>query len=155
MKASPIDLKLISKFLRFDYITKVLAQNWTMFLPIVVLLLVGLFIAPAFPPLITFLAIINLAFSFLIVSKSLTISNPTELTSYPTIILVSTILRLCLSVAVTKGVLEQGQAGEFIKAIGTFSTGNNPLVGIVVFIMILVVQFIVAPNLQCERLQKH
>ena len=143
MKASPIDLKLISKFLRFDYITKVLAQNWTMFLPIVVLLLVGLFIAPAFPPLITFLAIINLAFSFLIVSKSLTISNPTELTSYPTIILVSTILRLCLSVAVTKGVLEQGQAGEFIKAIGTFSTGNNPLVGIVVFIMILVVQFIV------------
>ncbi len=143
MEVPALNVKSLSKFFHFEFIAKVLAQNWTMFLPVVVLLLVGLFIAPPFTPLITFLAIINLAFAFLIVSKSLTISSPTELTSYPTIILVSTILRLCMSVAVTKAVLTEGSAGDFIKAIGQFSTGNNALVGIVVFIMILVVQFIV------------
>jgi type III secretion protein V len=143
MKTPTLDVKSFTQFLTYDFITQALAKNWTMFLPVVVLLLIGLFIMPAFTPVITLLAIFNLAFSFLIVSKSLSISSPTELTSYPTIILISTVLRLCLSVSVTKGVLEQGEAGDFIKLIGTFSTGNSPLVGLVVFIMILVVQFIV------------
>jgi type III secretion protein V len=89
------------------------------------------------------LVISNLALSFIVLMKSLSIATPAQLTSYPTLLLVTTIFRLCLSVSVMRSILERGDAGAFIEVVGKITAGGNIVIGVVMFIMILVVQFIV------------
>src|SRR5205085_6666561 len=93
--------------------------------------------------LISILIVLNLALSFIILGTSLYISSPIQLTAYPTILLITTLFRLCLSVSVSRSILEKGFAGEVIEALGKTTAGNSLIVGAVMFLMILVVQFIV------------
>jgi len=109
----------------------------------VVMLMIGTLFLPLPPVLITLLVISNLALSFIVLMKSLSIATPAQLTSYPTLLLVTTIFRLCLSVSVMRSILERGDAGAFIEVVGKITAGGNIVIGVVMFIMILVVQFIV------------
>lgn len=126
-----------------DFIVKALSQNITILLPIVVMLIIATLFLPLPPILITLLVISNLALSFIVLMKSLSISSPAQLTSYPTLLLVTTIFRLCLSVSIMRSILEKGDAGDFIQVVGKITAGGNIVIGVVMFIMILVVQFIV------------
>ncbi len=111
--------------------------------PLGAILLMLTFFVPLPPLLIDVLICLNLALTFIVVTRSLTISNALELTSYPTILLITPIFRLCLSLAVTRSILETGQAGEIVALIGQFSARGNLVVALVTFLMILFVQFIV------------
>jgi type III secretion protein V len=126
-----------------DFLMKALAQNVSMLLPVVVMLIIGTLFLPLPPILITLLVLSNLALSFIVLMKSLSIASPAQLTSYPTLLLVTTIFRLCLSVSVMRSILEKGDAGAFIEVVGKITAGGNIVIGVVMFIMILVVQFIV------------
>ena len=74
---------------------------------------------------------------------SLYVQKPLELAAFPSIILIGTMFRLCLSIASTRLILAKGDAGEVIHAFGTFVTGGNMVVGGVIFLIITVVQFMV------------
>jgi type III secretion protein V len=126
-----------------DFLVKALAENISMLLPVIVICIIGSLFLPLPPTLITLLVISNLALSFIVLMKSLSISSPAQLTSYPTLLLVTTIFRLCLSVSVMRSILEKGDAGAFIEVVGRITAGGNIVIGVVMFIMILVVQFIV------------
>ena len=123
--------------------SKTIARHSDLLFPIGVMLAIGTFFISIPTALISILIVLNLAISFIILGTSLYISSPLQLTAYPTILLVTTLFRLCLSVSVTRSILTHGDAGEVIEALGKTTAQDNLIVGAVMFLMILVVQFIV------------
>lgn len=122
---------------------KVLAQHSDMLLPIGLTLAIGTLFFSIPTELISVLVVFNLAISFIVLGTSLYISSPLQLTAYPTILLITTLFRLCLSVSVARSILLKGDAGTVIEALGKISAQNDLVIGAVMFLMILVVQFIV------------
>lgn len=86
---------------------------------------------------------INITLGVVLLMFALYVQKTLELSSFPSIILVGTMFRLCLSIASTRVILAKGEAGEVIHAFGTFVTGGNMVVGGVIFLIITVVQFMV------------
>lgn len=101
---------------------------------------------PAF--LLDALLAISLASSILILMTSLFIKKPLEFTSFPTVLLVTTLFRLALNVASTRLILAHGHegvhgAGKVIEAFGRLMTGGNFTIGIIVFAILVIVNFVV------------
>lgn len=136
-------LNKLSKEVRSGNFVKLLAQHKDLLLPIGVMLAAGTFFIPLHTSIISILIVLNLALSLLVLSRSLHIQSAVQLTSYPTLLLLTTMFRLCLSVSVARSILETGHAGSVIEALGSVTAGGNIIVGFVVFLIILVVQFIV------------
>ncbi len=93
--------------------------------------------------LLDFILAVTIAMSMAIFITSFYVKTPAELTTFPSFLLVSTLMRLGASVASTRMLLLTGEAGEIIKVFGNFVVGGNLFVGIVVFLIILVVNFMV------------
>ena len=103
-------------------------------------------------PLPTWLLDISLAlsisFSFIILMTVIFIQSPKELSSFPTILLIATMIRLSLNVASTRLILSEGHtgtnaAGEVIQAFGGFIAGGNYVIGIILFAILVIINFIV------------
>lgn len=90
----------------------------------------------------TFL-ILNLGISVIILVLSMFTHSVLEFTSFPTLLLITTIIRLALNISATRLILTVGSAGRVIDTFSVVATGNNYIVGAIVFIIILVVQMIV------------
>lgn len=91
---------------------------------------------------------ISIAFSVLILMTSLFISKPLELSAFPTILLVSTMIRLALNLASTRLILSEGHngheaAGKVIEAFGGFVMQDNFIIGVIVFAILTIVNFVV------------
>lgn len=114
-------------------------------LPIGLLLVVGTLFIPLGPTIISILIAINLAISVMVLITSLFINSPVQLTSYPTILLLTTIFRLSLSVSVTRSILSPNEntIPPIIESLGHITAQGSLITGAVLFIIILVVQFIV------------
>lgn len=123
--------------------SKTIAKHADLLFPIGVMLAIGTFFIAIPTWLISILIILNLAVAFVVLGTSLYISSPLQLTAYPTILLITTLFRLCLSVAVSKSILLHGDAGEVVEALGRTTASDSIIVGAVMFLMILIVQFIV------------
>ena len=85
----------------------------------------------------------NITLGIVLMMFALYIQKPLELSSFPSIILIGTMFRLCLSIGSTRLILAKGEAGQVIQAFGEFVTGGNMVVGAVIFLIITVVQFLV------------
>ena len=119
---------------------KVLSNAVTVFVIVIVLLL----IIPLNPFLMDILIIINIAISMVVLIISMNIREPLELSTFPSLLLVTTLFRLGLNVSSTRNILtNQGQSGQVIQAFGTFVLRGNVVVGFVIFFIIVLVQFIV------------
>lgn len=90
----------------------------------------------------TFL-ILNLGISVIILILSMFTHSVLEFTSFPTLLLITTIIRLALNISATRLILTVGSAGRVIDTFAVVATGNNYIVGAIVFIIILVVQMLV------------
>lgn len=85
----------------------------------------------------------NLTLAVLAVGISLYISKPLDFASLPTFLLLATMFRLSLNISTTRSILLNGEAGNLIQAMGNFVAGGNIVVGLIIFIIITVVQFMV------------
>ncbi|CAM4007888.1 FHIPEP family type III secretion protein [Bordetella muralis] len=103
----------------------------------------SLFILPLPTFLIDILIGMNLAISVLLLMVTMYIPSAVSLTSFPSLLLFTTIFRLSLNIASTKAILLHADAGHIISAFGNLVVGGNLIVGFVVFLIITVVQFIV------------
>jgi len=111
---------------------------------VLVLGLVMLILIPLNSAVLDFLLIINLTISILILLTNLFIKKALEFSTFPTVLLFLTLYRLALNIASTKLILGNGgDAGKVIKAFGQFVVGSNLVVGFVIFLIIVLVQFIV------------
>jgi flagellar biosynthesis protein FlhA len=98
-------------------------------------------------PLPTFmldlLITVNVTASILIMMATLAAASPLELSTFPSILLFTALMRLSLNVASTRLILLKGEAGSVINAFGDFVVGGNYAVGIVIFLVLIVIQFAV------------
>lgn len=108
-----------------------------------VLLILTLLVLPLPPFLLDLLIAVDLAISILIIVVAIYLLSPLEFSSFPTILLIATLYRLGLNVAATRLILSEGHAGDIINAFGTFVIGGNYVVGIIIFLILLVINFIV------------
>ncbi|NLP28092.1 MAG: flagellar biosynthesis protein FlhA [Clostridia bacterium] len=92
-----------------------------------------------------FLAI-NISISVIIMLITMFTTEVLQFSVFPTLLLVTTLFRLALNISSTRLILSKGNAGEIIDAFGSFVIGGNYAVGIVIFLIIVIVQFIVITN---------
>jgi len=85
----------------------------------------------------------NIAYVLLLLMVVLGVSTPLELSTFPSLLLIGTLFRLALNVASTRLILLQAYAGQVIESFGQFVVGGEMVVGLIVFIIIVVIQFIV------------
>lgn len=86
---------------------------------------------------------VNLAASLVLLVVALQVAEAVKFSALPTLILLTTLLRLSLNVASTRLILREGEAGDIISTFGEFVVGGNLVVGVVVFVVLLVIQFVV------------
>ena len=92
---------------------------------------------------INFSISLNMTIGIVLLMIALYVQKPLELAAFPSIILLGTMFRLILSIASTRLILAKGDAGEVVDAFGHFVTGGNMVVGVVIFLIITTVQFMV------------
>ena len=111
---------------------------------IFVVLIVAFLIIPLGTQMLDFLFILNLTLSLVILITTMYIKEPLEFSIFPSLLLITTLFRLVLNVSSTRSILSNGgYAGEVIKTFGEFVIRGNVVVGLVVFLIIVLVQFIV------------
>ncbi len=131
----------------FGHLRKVLGRgDLALALGVVFILVVLILPVPSW--LLDILLAISIAVSGLILLTSLFIVRPLDFSSFPTVLLIATMLRLSLNLASTRLILAHGHegphaAGEVIQAFGNFVMGGNFVIGIIVFAMLVIVNFVV------------
>jgi flagellar biosynthesis protein FlhA len=118
-------------------------RNSDVFLAVGVILILGLMIVPLPPIMVDVLLAANITLAIIILMSSMYITHPLELSVFPGLLLIVTIFRLSLNVASTRLILGEGYAGEVINAFGSFVVQGNYVVGFVIFIILILIQFIV------------
>ncbi|WP_434630385.1 flagellar biosynthesis protein FlhA [Thermoanaerobacterium thermosaccharolyticum] len=105
--------------------------------------IVLIIIIPVPSILLDFLLILNISLSIIILLTTMYVKDAMDFSIFPSILLITTLMRLSLNISSTRLILTSGFAGNVIHAFGSFVIGNNPIVGFIVFIIIAIVQFIV------------
>jgi len=108
-----------------------------------VLLIIAMLVVPLPTVLLDVLLCLNISFSLLLLLVGLYLPDALALLSFPSILLLSTLFRLSLNVASARLILSRGSAGEVIEAFGTFMIRGEVMVGVIIFVVISIVNFIV------------
>lgn len=93
--------------------------------------------------LLDFLLLLNISLSIVILLLTMYIKEPLDFSIFPTILLITTVFRLSLNISTTRGILSTGYAGSVIETFGEFVMGGDPIVGFIIFIIIVLVNFLV------------
>ncbi len=107
------------------------------------LLVTLLILAPLAPWVVDLLVGANIAASVLIMFVATYTTDPLQFSVFPSVLLMGTVFRLAVNVALTRLILLQGSAGALVGAFGTVVMGGNPIVGFVLFLIVMIVQFVV------------
>ncbi len=111
----------------------------------VILILLVLF-SPIPKGLLDFLLITNISFALLILLLTFYVDRPLAFSTFPSLLLIATLFRLALNVAATRLILSEAHAGSVIQAIGEHVVAGNYVVGLVVFLILIIVQFVVVTS---------
>ena len=116
--------------------------------PILIVMILSMMVLPLPPFLLDMLFTFNIALSIMVLLVAMNTTKPLDFAVFPTVLLISTLLRLSLNVASTRVVLLEGHtgpdaAGKVIESFGHFLVGGNYAVGIVVFIILVIINFVV------------
>jgi type III secretion protein V len=114
-------------------------------LVVVILLItaIGAMILPITPTIADFLIAINMGVSVILLMVAFYITSPVDFSAMPSVILISTVFRLSISIAATRLILLEADGGQIIQTFGDFVISGNVVVGLVIFLIITVVQFLV------------
>ena len=120
-----------------------LLKNNDILMAIGIVIIVVMMIIPLPPMMLDILLTLNISLSVIILLVCLFVKEPLEYSSFPIILLVATIFRLGLNVSSTRLILLNGSAGEVIHSFGQFVVGGNYIVGFIIFILLVVINFMV------------
>lgn len=132
MTASTLKSSLLNFTIRSDLVIAVFIMT-----------IVFLMILPIPTLMVDILIAINMAASVVLVMVSVYLPSPLSFSAFPAVLLLSTLFRLALSITTTRLILLQADAGAIVESFGNFVVGGNMVVGLVVFLIITIVQFIV------------
>src|SRR5947209_9944618 len=111
-----------------------------------VVLVVVMMIIPLPPFLLDFFITLNISGGLMILVATLYMPRALDFAAFPSLLLLTTLFRLSINVSVTRLILLHGDAGSVIKSFGNFVVGGNVLVGLVIFLVLVVIQFVVITN---------
>lgn len=123
-----------------------LGRNSDMLMVIGMIGILVVLFAPIPPRLLDFLLLLNLSFALLLLLMTFYVGRPVEFSTFPSLLLIATLFRLSLNIAATRLILSNGEAGRVIGAIGSFVVQGNYVIGMVVFLILVVVQYVVVTS---------
>ena len=126
-----------------DKIGKFFKNNNDLALAFGVIVILFILFVPIPTPLLDMLIIVNFSLALMILLLTFYTVKPVEVSTLPSLLLVTTLFRLSLNVAATRLILTDGYAGDVIDAIGTFVVQGNYIIGLVVFFILVIVQYVV------------
>lgn len=124
-------------------VEKVVTQYSDIMLAGFIMSIVGMMLIPLPTPLLDILLTVNITAAVTLLLVSIYIGDATKISAFPTILLVTTLFRLGLNVSTTRLILLQADAGEVVRAFGAFVAGGNLVVGMVIFLILTLIQFLV------------
>lgn len=127
-------------------LTKKLSKNVDVFVTLGIIMIVLMIIIPLPAWILDILLAFNLLISLIVLLTTMFTKEILEFSVFPTLLLVTTLFRIGLNISSTRLILGQGEAGEVINAFGSFVVGGNYIVGFILFIIIVIVQFVVITN---------
>jgi len=110
---------------------------------IAVMMILMLIIVPLPTLVVDIMLTLNISLSLVIFLLSMYIKEPLQFSIFPTMLLITTLFRLSLNFSTTRLILGKGYAGDVVNAFGNFVTGSNPVVGFIMFLILIIVQFMV------------
>ncbi|NCS89051.1 MAG: flagellar biosynthesis protein FlhA [Ignavibacteria bacterium CG2_30_36_16] len=122
---------------------KIFGKNSDILLAFGLILMLGLMLIPLPPVLLDFLLAVNITAAVLILIVSLYIESPLDISVFPGLLLILTLFRLALNMSSTRLILLDGYAGKVIETFGAFVVGGNYVVGFLIFLILVIIQFIV------------
>ena len=108
-----------------------------------IVLILGLMVVPLSQRLVDVMLAVNISLSIVLIMMAVYLKHPSDFSTFPSVILIGTAFRLALSIATTRLILTEADAGQIIKTFGEFVIGGSVAVGLVIFLIITVVQFLV------------
>jgi flagellar biosynthesis protein FlhA len=129
--------------MQHDSILINLLKRSDIILAVFVIGIIGVLIIPVPAGFLDFALAFNITFSLVILLTTLYITRPLELSVFPGMLLIVTLMRLALNVASTRLILSNGYAGEVINSFGNFVVRGNYVVGFIIFIILVIIQFVV------------
>ncbi|MBY6271038.1 MAG: flagellar biosynthesis protein FlhA [Caldibacillus debilis] len=108
-----------------------------------VVFIVIMLIIPLKPWMLSVLIIINITLALLVLLGTMNMHEPLQFSVFPSLLLILTLFRLGLNVSTTRAILSEGDAGSVVETFGTFVVGGEVLVGLVVFFILVIIQYIV------------
>ncbi len=111
--------------------------------PAIVIAIVVMLVVPIPTLLLDIMITLNLSFALVVLLTTMHVRKPKDFSTFPTLLLVATLFRLALNVSVTRMVLLHGYAGSVVNAFGNFVVGGQIVVGLVIFLILIVIQFVV------------
>ncbi|ATD01030.1 type III secretion system export apparatus subunit SctV [Pseudoalteromonas spongiae] len=120
-----------------------MSQRSDLALAVLLVAIIFMMILPLPTGLVDGLIAMNLSIAVVLLMMSVYIKSPLEFTAFPAVLLITTLFRLALSITTTRLILMDGDAGDIITTFGNFVVGGNLVVGVVIFLIITIVQFMV------------
>jgi len=123
-----------------------LLRHTDMLAAVAVVMVVTMLVVPLPAPLLDLFITVNISGALTIVAATMYLGRPLDFASFPSLLLLATMFRLAINVSVTRLILTTGDAGNVVKAFGEFVVGGNVVVGLVIFLILVVIQFVVVTN---------
>ncbi|MBS42802.1 MAG: flagellar biosynthesis protein FlhA [Nocardioides sp.] len=114
--------------------------------PVGIVLVVVMLVIPLPPVVLDLLIAVNITGALLVLLTAMFVTRPLDFASFPSLLLVMTLFRLALNVSATRLVLLDGYAGKVIDTFGHFVVGGSLIVGLIIFVILLIIQFVVITN---------
>src|SRR6266542_405172 len=123
-----------------------LLRQTDLLLAVAMAVILGVMLIPLPEIVLDLLIIVNVAAALTVLLIAMYTTHPLQFSSFPSMLLVLTLFRLALNVAASRLILLQGHAGDVIASFGSFVVGGSYVVGIVIFLILIVIQFVVITN---------
>jgi flagellar biosynthesis protein FlhA len=111
-----------------------------------IVLVVAMMVIPLPPFLIDLFITLNISAALMIVVATLYVPRALDFSAFPSLLLLTTLFRLAINISVTRLILLHGDAGHVVTAFGNFVVGGNVVVGLIIFLILIVIQFVVITN---------
>src|ERR1700755_1106214 len=111
-----------------------------------VVVVVTMLVVPLPPMVLDLFITVNISAALAVAVATMYLSRPLDFSSFPTLLLLTTMFRLAINVSVTRLILTKGDAGSVVHDFGQFVVGGNVIVGLVIFLILVVIQFVVVTN---------
>ena len=125
---------------------RIFSNNADLVMALLVVGILTVLFVPIPSGLLDFLILTNVSFALLILLLTFYIARPVEFSTFPSLLLIATLFRLSLNVAATRLILSDADAGRVIAAIGSYVVGGNYVIGMIVFLILVVVQYVVVTS---------